>query len=557
MAMSSSPHYHKRAGHTRCWSGADLQFRLAAFGPSHDDWGGGDCADVARQGATCGRHQFIRATATQIHESSGVRFGKWVVSIMKLLILAGACINHCHPVVGLTPLQATIAFEAPHSAVELLLSCPEVDVWHLGSSKAGTNAFVAALCNNDHVATDYLVSHSKQMLAHVRAEVAPTPCLVTHTDHHWHEPCYPATYVVSDGSRLTASTTSGEVLSQLMRIQKQLQACQAIRSDWSIAETLFEQAVRSNQTDIVSTLLHQSMKVPLQLSVMLLGFLLRSMKALQDAQSLESRYDLINLVVDSQASSWANAQGEGLRASALSAYYYCRHERSTTLTESSQSSILLDVFKKLVGYGVEITSSKRNSMDVTALTMAVREGDLDTVTLMIKHGTDVNEGGSVSDQSTRIMAPLQKAALEGFVDIVDILIQHGADVNKPPRNWGYSALGAACIKSKLRIVEKLIAAHADVNAPADVRGWTSLALSAHEGNRDIVLELIHSGADVNIAASGGSYARKALQAACESGHLDIVTILINHNADVDGAAGPWYGVTALQAAAIKGYFKIC
>lgn len=109
----------------------------------------------------------------------------------------------------------------------------------------------------------------------------------------------------------------------------------------------------------------------------------------------------------------------------------------------------------------------------------------------------------------------------------------------------------ACYLGDMTIVQLLLDKGADVNC-AD--GW-ALQTSAAEGHDTIIEELLRRGADINACTTNENFpAGTALQAACEAGKLDIVELLLKHNANPDLGAGPQ--TCPLIAAATRGEDEI-
>lgn len=85
--------------------------------------------------------------------------------IMQALIKAGADVNHCHHVGGLTPLQAAILYQASAETLEMLLTCPGIDIWHPGATHHGTQAFAAAVCSERSVYRKMLIEYVRKRSA--------------------------------------------------------------------------------------------------------------------------------------------------------------------------------------------------------------------------------------------------------------------------------------------------------------------------------------------------------------------------------------------------------
>lgn len=119
-----------------------------------------------------------------------------------------------------------------------------------------------------------------------------------------------------------------------------------------------------------------------------------------------------------------------------------------------------------------------------------------------------------------------------------------------PKREG-TALTEACYLGEMSIVQLLLDKGADVNC-AD--GW-ALQTAAAEGHDTIIEELLRRGADINACTTNENFpAGTALQAACEAGKLEIVELLLKHNANPDLGAGPQ--TCPLIAAATRGEDEI-
>ena len=100
----------------------------------------------------------------------------------------------------------------------------------------------------------------------------------------------------------------------------------------------------------------------------------------------------------------------------------------------------------------------------TALHVAVREGRIDTVRVLLENNHDVNAVINDDDQTA-----LHWAAYEGLTDMVRVLLENGADVNA-----------------------------------RDKLGQTALHWAAYKGHTDTVRELLENGADVNAQDNDGN-----------------------------------------------------
>ncbi|KAF5510909.1 Ankyrin-3 [Colletotrichum siamense] len=114
-----------------------------------------------------------------------------------------------------------------------------------------------------------------------------------------------------------------------------------------------------------------------------------------------------------------------------------------------------------------------------------------------------------------------------------------------------SRLYYACIAGLLKVATSMINAGLDVNAQQGGIHGNPLQAASYHGHLDIVQLLLDNEADVN--AQGGKCGN-ALQAASLNGHLGIVELLLDKNASMDSQSGT-HG-NALQAASCGGHLQI-
>lgn len=116
---------------------------------------------------------------------------------------------------------------------------------------------------------------------------------------------------------------------------------------------------------------------------------------------------------------------------------------------------------------------------------------------------------------------LQAAAYEGDVVTLSILIKAGADVNY----GGGSALNAACEQGHIGCVKHLVIAGAEVN-PENV--YTPLMMACFQDQLEVAKYLIDKGAEIHDTLNS------ALIQACECGSFNIARHLIEEkNADLE------------------------
>lgn len=164
----------------------------------------------------------------------------------------------------------------------------------------------------------------------------------------------------------------------------------------------------------------------------------------------------------------------------------------------------------------------RNASAASSLYYAVWFEFKDVVLEMLRRGMPVNAGGQWG-------TALHVAAYCNWSEVIQILLDHGADPNAEHESVG-TPLNVAARFGWPDRVRLLVSAGADANASGN---WGSpLITAAWYGKDSVVLELLQLGADVDLV-NMSTPAFSALWAAAEAGHLDTVSLLIDHNATVN------------------------
>ena len=202
---------------------------------------------------------------------------------------------------------------------------------------------------------------------------------------------------------------------------------------------------------------------------------------------------------------------------------------------------------------------EREGLQVTPLIVAVENGNLDCVKVLLKYKADIEGRGDIKYKhftnkfrhlSFSGCTPLFVAAVYGNVEILRCLLENGADINAVThfdQNY-YTPLMMAINYNHNDAVTFLIDQGADVNLQTKT-GATALhhAVWTFETSLEIVSSLIKNGADVN--ARGGKNKWTPLMMATARGYCRMVTFLIKHGAYIDLQDSN--GHTALHYAMVK------
>lgn len=218
----------------------------------------------------------------------------------------------------------------------------------------------------------------------------------------------------------------------------------------------------------------------------------------------------------------------------------------------------------------------------TDLQRAAAAGDIERVKALLAEGADVNATGP------RKMSSLHYASAAGHVEVVTVLIGAGAQVDV----YNEEAMRPLHLAAGAEVAEKLIAAGSLVNDPVrDMRGATPLYTAMMDGRADVVRVLIKhkvnlnttpsplvwatfagrrevvevlleagvnpssggfGGAPLHVAASGAFADMSCPKYITPEVRLEIVKLLIDKGADVNGSVSQGYLVDYRPLAAAAG-----
>ena len=195
----------------------------------------------------------------------------------------------------------------------------------------------------------------------------------------------------------------------------------------------------------------------------------------------------------------------------------------------------LEEVKRLLTQGAEINGTGRAGH--TALIVASAQGHTAVVQYLLERGANINARGK--NDATALIA----AARRWHEEIVQLLLDHGADVHARTR-FHVTALLAALSGEGF-----LYDAELGVYEPKQfVITHENLSSVQH-----LLTLLLNHGADVDVNVKNRE-GKTALRLAVETGHAELVQTLLQHGAQVQGKAKD--GQTALMVAEAKGLTKI-
>ncbi|KAL6826530.1 ankyrin repeat-containing domain protein [Trichoderma camerunense] len=259
----------------------------------------------------------------------------------------------------------------------------------------------------------------------------------------------------------------------------------------------------------------------------------------------------------------------------------CDRDQNTPLILASLYHHV-DVVDVLITHGVDLDA--QDAFRQTSLFIASSEGDIKLVQLLIDHCADAtiaNDNGQTPLFGASWQTPAYAASCNGHIKVFQLLANSKADIHKPD-DEGRTPLFAACRFGHIRLAKLLpkmapsipkvnndslllsaangyatVAKH-PIGDQADRDGKTNddssfMIIHSKRQHIKIVHGLIKLGVDddVNKPDNNGI---TPLISACDTGHVRVVKLLLQHGADKTAAGKD--GATAAEVAAKKGHTRI-
>lgn len=159
---------------------------------------------------------------------------------------------------------------------------------------------------------------------------------------------------------------------------------------------------------------------------------------------------------------------------------------------------------------------------------AVKRGDLAAVKKMVEGGQNLE----VKDEASLGQTALGWAAFIGYEDITDYLLEKGANIRATDRGDVYNTLKSAVLGKNTKIVQKLyekLKNETDLNdQTVEDDGETLIMVAASNNRIETVKYLLSLGANPNLVSRKRN--QSALSYACERGHKEMQTLLIERGA---------------------------
>eukprot|EP01045_Picozoa_sp_COSAG04_P028475 COSAG04_NODE_4429_length_2100_cov_1.210395_1_plen_358_part_00 len=175
--------------------------------------------------------------------------------------------------------------------------------------------------------------------------------------------------------------------------------------------------------------------------------------------------------------------------------------------------------------GQEVGPGPEGASKYAEIHLAVTRGNLEKLKELLAAGVDVDL------RTEEGFTTLHIAVARSQPDIVQLLLEAGSDVSIGDKMAEHTPLHLACVAGNVQVVQLLLEYGANAEQ-VDKAGFYPFHHAVAHKNKEVVEFLLtRGGFDANIASHKDGVT--ALHMAAEFNHLDIMQLLLTHNAAVD------------------------
>ncbi|XP_067652079.1 putative ankyrin repeat protein RF_0381 [Haliotis asinina] len=181
-----------------------------------------------------------------------------------------------------------------------------------------------------------------------------------------------------------------------------------------------------------------------------------------------------------------------------------------------------EVVELLVENGADLSLACASGSNI--LHLACSRGRLEVVKYILSQNiVDINSRG------LKKKTPVMNAAESGHKDVVELLVEKGANLSLAC-DTGSNILHFTCSKGRLEVVKYILSQNIlDINSRGMMKK-TPVMNAAESGHKEVVELLVENGADLSLTYGTGS---NILHLACSKGHLEVVKFKHNHNQSIE------------------------
>lgn len=178
--------------------------------------------------------------------------------------------------------------------------------------------------------------------------------------------------------------------------------------------------------------------------------------------------------------------------------------------------------------------NKPDAHGETALLWAAANGHKEVVQELLRRGADIQLATNRPGHKDHGKTPLQWAVRYNHADVVALLLDAGA-IYTPLTDMQFELIHIAAMAGCVEVVKRLLDRNSLLLNEMDKYGQTPLLVAAVGGRKGVVEELLRRGANTQltkVCPGNKHHGKTPLQRAAETGHADIVVLLLD--------AGPSY-----------------